>query len=66
VLGWGQIYWKKLWIHLGGLGLLYTGVMDYCGEEIIIVWRVEGIVAWIGWAYCFVLGGSQFTTSFQQ
>ena len=54
----------KLWNHLGGLGLLYTGVMDYCGEEIIIVWRVEG--------YCggldgrIVLGGSQFTISFQQ
>ena len=50
MLGWGQIYWKKLWIHLGGLGLLYTGVMDYCGEEIIIVWRV-GVVDWIGVLY---------------
>lgn len=35
------------------LGLLYTGVMDYCGEEIIIVWRVEGYcgVDWMGVLY---------------
>ena len=40
----------KLWNHLGGLGLYIQGVMDYCGEEIIIVWRVQ--LWWIGLAYC--------------